>query len=163
MHVQWLTIIMYFNNRFPQASVLSSPLSVSIFISGDVLLTLSLMSTDARSFSTVLVQVTIVAKSPGTLCTFLLCIKLSSPSSPQKMFFVRSTCGSGKISRAQQWLVSHRRNNIVLGGVGVRVLRKDEEVERTMVFHHIFVSVPRTFDDYCGLGLPLFLCTGCRD
>ena len=45
--------------------------------------------------------------------------------------------------------MSHRRNNIVLGGVGVRVLRKDEEVERTMVFHHIFVSVPRTFGDYC--------------
>ena len=46
--------------------------------------------------------------------------------------------------------VSHRRNNIVLGGVGVRVLRKDvdEEVERTMVFHHIFVSVSRTFGDY---------------
>ena len=32
----------------------------------------------------------------------------------------------------------HRRKNIVLGGVGVRVRRKDEEVERTMVFHHIF-------------------------
>ena len=94
--------------------------------------------------------VTIVAKSPGTLCTFLLCTKLSSPSSPQTMlFFVRSTCGSGKISRAQQRLVSHRRNNIVLGGVGVCVLRKDEEIERTKVFHHIFVSVPRTFGDYC--------------
>ena len=95
-------------------------------------------------------DVTIVAKSPGTLCTFLLCTKLSSPSFPQTMlFFVRSTCGSGKISRAQQQLVSHRRNNIVLGGVGVRVLRKDEEIERTKVFHHIFVSVPRTFGDYC--------------
>ena len=93
---------------------------------------------------------TIVAKSPGTLFTFLLCTKLSSPSSPQTMlFFIRSTCGSGKISRAQQWLVSHRRNNIVLGGVGVRVLRKDEEIERTKVFHHIFVSVTRTFGDYC--------------
>ena len=64
-------------------------------------------------------------------------------------FFVSSTCGSGKISRAQQRLVSHRRNNIVLGGVGVRVLRKDEEIERTKLFHHIFVSVPRTFGDYC--------------
>ena len=45
--------------------------------------------------------------------------------------------------------MSHRRNNIVLGGVGVRVRCKDEEVERTMVFHHIFASVPRTFGDYC--------------
>ena len=93
---------------------------------------------------------TIVAKSPGTLCTFLFCTKLSCPSSPQTMlFFVRSTCGSERISRAQRRLVSHRRNNIVLGGVGVRVLRKDEEIERTKVFHHIFVSVPRTFGDYC--------------
>ena len=33
--------------------------------------------------------------------------------------------------------------------MGVRVLRKDEEVESTKVFHHIFVSVPRTFGDYC--------------
>ena len=65
------------------------------------------------------------------------------------LFFVRSTCGSERISRVQRRLVSHRRNNIVLGGVGVRVLRKDEEIERTKVFHHIFVSVPRTFGDYC--------------
>ena len=67
------------------------------------------------------------------------------------LLFVRSTCGSGKISRAQQRLVSHRRNNIVLGGVRVRVLRKDEEIERIKVFHHIFVSVPRTFGDYCSI------------
>ena len=33
--------------------------------------------------------------------------------------------------------------------MGVRVLRKGKKVERTMVFHHIFVSVPRTFGDYC--------------
>ena len=33
------------------------------------------------------------------------------------------------------------------GGVGVRVRCKDEEVEMTTVFHHIFVSVPRTFGD----------------
>ena len=45
--------------------------------------------------------------------------------------------------------MSHRRNSIVLGGVGVRVLRKGKEVERTIVFHHIFVSVPMTFGDYC--------------
>ena len=71
------------------------------------------------------------------------------------LFFVRSTCGSGEISRAQQRLVSRRWNNIVLGGVGVRVLRKDEEIERTKVFHHIFVSVPRTFGDYCRSVTPL--------
>ena len=65
------------------------------------------------------------------------------------LFFARSTCGNGKISRAQQCLVSHRRKNIVLGEVRVRVRCKDEEVERTMVFHHIFVSVPRTSCDYC--------------
>ena len=45
--------------------------------------------------------------------------------------------------------MSHRRKNIVLEGVEVRVRCKDEEVERTMVFHHILVSVPRTFGDYC--------------
>ena len=32
--------------------------------------------------------------------------------------------------------------------MGVRVQCKDEEVERTMVFHHILVSIPRTFGDY---------------
>ena len=48
--------------------------------------------------------------------------------------------------------MSHRRNNIVLGGVGVRVLRKDEEIERTKVFHH-------TFGDYCStaVGMQFFL------
>ena len=45
--------------------------------------------------------------------------------------------------------MSHRQNNIVLGGVGVRVRCKAEEVERTMVFDHIFAKVPRTFGDYC--------------
>ena len=70
---------------------------------------------------------------------------------PNNVVFVRSTCSNGKIPHAQQCLVSHRRNNIVLGGVGVRVRCKDEEVERTMVFCHIFVSVPRTFSDYCML------------
>ena len=35
--------------------------------------------------------------------------------------------------------MSHRQNNNVLVGVGVRVLRRDEGVERAMVFHHIFV------------------------
>ena len=65
---------------------------------------------------------TIVTKSPGKLCTFLLCTKLSPPSSPRTMlFFVRSTCGNGKISRAQQRQVSHRRNNIVLEGLKVHV------------------------------------------
>ena len=45
--------------------------------------------------------------------------------------------------------MSHRGKNIVLGGVGVRIRCKDEEVERNMVFHHFFVSVQRTFGDYC--------------
>ena len=45
--------------------------------------------------------------------------------------------------------MSHRRKNIVLEGAGVRVRCKDEEVERTLVPHHILVSVPRTFGDYC--------------
>ena len=67
------------------------------------------------------------------------------------LFFVRSTCGSGKISLAQKCQVSQRRNNIVLGGEGLHVWCKDEEVERTIVFHRIFVSVPRTVGDCCTL------------
>ena len=63
------------------------------------------------------------------------------------LFFVRSTWGNGKISRAQQCLVSHRRKNIVLEGAGVRVRCKDEEVEGVMFFNHILVSAPRTFGD----------------
>ena len=51
------------------------------------------------------------------------------------LFFVRSTCVSGNISRAQQCQVSHRRSNIVLWGVGARVLRRDEGVERAMVIY----------------------------
>ena len=30
----------------------------------------------------------------------------------------------------------------------MRVKRKDEEVERSMVFNHLFVGVPRTFGEY---------------
>ena len=86
-------------------------------------------------------------KSWGTSHFFILHLT-SIPSSPN-VVLARSTCGNGKISHAKQCLVSHRRNNIVLGGVGVRVRCKDEEVERTMVFCHIFVSVPRTFADCC--------------
>ena len=33
--------------------------------------------------------------------------------------------------------------------MGVRVRRTDEEVERSMVVYHIFVSVPRAFGGYC--------------
>ena len=54
-----------------------------------------------------------------------------------------------KISLARRCLVSHRRDNIVLGEVEVRVRCKDDEVERNMVSHLIFVSVPRSFGDYC--------------
>ena len=54
----------------------------------------------------------------------------------------------------------HAHNNVkclidettlFLGEWGVRVRCKDKEIERTMVFHHIFASVPRTFGDYCSL------------
>ena len=38
-------------------------------------------------------------------------------------------------------------------GVGVRVRRTDEEVERSMVVYHIFVSVPRTFGGYCSCSM----------
>ena len=65
------------------------------------------------------------------------------------LFYGRSTCDTGLISRAQQHQMSRRPHNIVLGGIGVRVKRKDEEVERSMVFNHIFVSVPKTFGEYC--------------
>ena len=40
--------------------------------------------------------------------------------------------------------MSRRPHNIVIGGMGVRVKRTDEEVERSMVVKHIFVGVPRT-------------------
>ena len=53
----------------------------------------------------------IVARSPGTLCTFIFRTKNSSPCSLQIM------------------LVSHRRNNIVVRRLGVCVRCKDEEVE----------------------------------
>ena len=33
--------------------------------------------------------------------------------------------------------------------MGVRVKRKDEEVERSMVYNHFFVCVPRTIGEYC--------------
>ena len=39
----------------------------------------------------------------------------------------------------------------------MRVRCKDEEVERTMAFHHISVSVPRTFGDYCSYFHDIFL------
>ena len=75
-------------------------------------------------------------------------IPLIPPPPPTMLFFERITCSNGKISRAQQFQVSHRQENIVLGEVGARVRCKDEEVERTMDFHHFFVSIPRTFGDY---------------
>ena len=59
--------------------------------------------------------------------------------------------------------MSHRRNNIVLGGVGLRVLRKDEEVGRTKAFHLIFVIVPRTFGDYCRSRTPLRIGSRARE
>ena len=66
------------------------------------------------------------------------------------LFYGRSTCDTGLISLALQRQMSRRPHNIVLGvGIGVRVKRTDEEVERSMVVYHIFVSVPRTFGGYC--------------
>ena len=50
------------------------------------------------------------------------------------LFYGRSTCDIGLISRAQQRQMSRGPYNIVLGGMGVRVKRKDQEVERSMVF-----------------------------
>ena len=47
--------------------------------------------------------------------------------------------------------MSYRRNIIVSAGVELHVRCKDEEVERAMIFHRIFVSVPRTVGDYCTL------------
>ena len=45
--------------------------------------------------------------------------------------------------------MSRRPHNIVIGGMGVRVKRTDEGFERRMVVNNIFVSVPRTFGEYC--------------
>ena len=104
---------------------------------------------DARQYSLAVTIATIVANSLGTLSTFYSALNFHPPPPQTMLFFVRSTCGNGKILCAQQSPVSHRRNNIVLGRVGVRVRCKDEEVERTMVFHHIFVTVPRIFGNYC--------------
>ena len=64
------------------------------------------------------------------------------------LFYGGSTCDTGLISRAQQSQMSRGPHNIVLGGMGVRVKRTGEEVERSMVFNHSFVSVPRTFGKY---------------
>ena len=65
------------------------------------------------------------------------------------LFYGRSSCDTGLISRAQQSQMSRGPHNIALDGMGVRVKRKDEEVERSMVFNHLFVGVPRTFGEYC--------------
>ena len=65
------------------------------------------------------------------------------------LFYGRSTCDTGLISLALQRQMSRGPQNIAIGGMGVRVKRTDEEVERSMVFNHIFVSFPRTFSEYC--------------
>ena len=64
------------------------------------------------------------------------------------LFYGRSTCDTGLISRAQKSQMSSGPH-IILGGMGVRVKRTDEEVERSMVFNHYFLGVPRTFGEYC--------------
>ena len=58
----------------------------------------------------------------GHFALFAVCNKLSFPSPPETMLvFWRSTCDNGKISRARQLQMYHKRINIVLGGRGVHV------------------------------------------
>ena len=100
-------------------------------------------SQDTRIFDK---EPTIVAKVLGHFALFYSALNFHPPPPPQTMlFFVRSTWGNGKISRAQQCLVSHRRNNIVFRGAGVRVQCKDEEVERAMFFKSYFSKCPKDF------------------
>ena len=73
------------------------------------------------------------------------------------MFYGRSTCDTGLISIALQRQMSRRPHNIVLGGMGVHVERTYEEVERSMVVYHIFISVPRTFGGYCSYNYTIFI------
>ena len=55
----------------------------------------------------------------GHFALFPVCNKLSFPSPPETMLvFWRSTCDNGKISRAHQLQMYHKRINIVLGGRG---------------------------------------------
>ena len=49
------------------------------------------------------------------------------------LFYGRSTYDTGLTSRAQQRQMSRGPYNIVLGGMGMRVKRKDEEIERSML------------------------------
>ena len=65
------------------------------------------------------------------------------------LFYERSTCDTGQILREQQRQMSRGAHKIVIGGMGVRVKRTVEEVERSMVFNHFFVAVLRTFGEYC--------------
>ena len=58
-----------------------------------------------------------------------------SPSSPETMLvFWRSTYDNGKISRARQLQVSHKRTNIVLWGRGVHVCSNYDNMWRKVVF-----------------------------
>ena len=82
-----------------------------------IIISFVFMKCSGRRYSTA-----ILAKSPGTLCTFCILQELSSPSPPETMLvFWRSTCDNWKISRARQLQVSHKGINIVLGGRGVHV------------------------------------------
>ena len=75
-------------------------------------------------------------KSWDTLHFFVLHLPFIPLLTPNNVFSGRIICTNGKILHAQKRQVSHRRNNIVLGGWGVCVRGKDEEVERNMVFYH---------------------------
>ena len=68
------------------------------------------------------------------------------------LIFEKSTCIKGKISRAKHRQVSHRPDNIVIGGAGKRgsvygaIIKKFKGI---WFFRYFFPSVPRTFGDYC--------------
>ena len=53
------------------------------------------------------------------------------------LFYGQSACDTGLISLALQRQMSRGPHNIVIGGMGVRVKRRDEEFERSMVVNHI--------------------------
>ena len=88
--------------------------------------------------------ITIFDRSSGRLYTSLFCVNVLSPPLSVRFF------GEGRAS-GQPFQVSHRRNNVVLGRIRVRVRCKNESTERDMVFCLLFASVPRTLGGHCKL------------
>ena len=84
-----------------------------------------------------------VAKSLGTLCTFLFHTNFlfNTLLSFNKSDFAGSTNDHGKMSNSQKFQVCHRRNNIVLGRMKLRVRCRHKQVQWTMVL--INSLVPR--------------------